>query len=97
MIIWGFRQTQKILGATIAYLCERCHNTNPFQILKVTSWFTLFFIPIIPYRTEYFIMCPICSYGYGIPKQQALDIVRQVMEQNGQKNLASQNDDAPGE
>ena len=27
------------------------------------TWFTLFFIPVIPYEIKFFLTCPICQYG----------------------------------
>ena len=38
--------------------------------MRLTSWFTLFFIPLIPLKSEYFISCPICEYGFKIDKHE---------------------------
>ena len=52
-IIWGFRDLAKELG-TVDYLhCSRCNNDSNWRLRKTTSWFTLFFIPIIPFRRVY--------------------------------------------
>jgi len=30
------------------------------------TWFTLFFIPCVPYETKYWVGCPHCKYGYEV-------------------------------
>jgi len=29
----------------------------------ISTWFTLFFIPVFPYENKYFLSCPVCSFG----------------------------------
>jgi len=40
---------------------------------KVTSWFTFFFIPVIPYRTVYLLVCPICGQAEQLEKDVFLE------------------------
>ncbi len=71
-IIFGFgRRTMRVLGFTAARLCGNCHNTSPWKVMKVTRWFTLFFIPIIPYSSKYLAVCPTCSRGVLVDAQAA--------------------------
>jgi len=74
-LIFGWRKATKKLGDAAVYACPHCNNINMFKVWKVTSWFTLFFIPTIPYNNEYFFLCSICQYGQLISKVQALEIV----------------------
>jgi predicted RNA-binding Zn-ribbon protein involved in translation (DUF1610 family) len=74
-IIFGWRNISKKLGDAEVYRCNHCNNIQMFEVWKVTSWFTLFFIPTIPYRAEYFFLCPICHNGQIINKAQALGII----------------------
>jgi hypothetical protein len=68
-IIFSFgHRTVKSFGSLSNQLCDHCHNTINKDILKVTTWFTLFFIPIIPYRIEYMIVCQICRSALKISK-----------------------------
>ena len=46
--------------------CFHCNNDSRWILSKVTSKVSLFFIPLIPYKTEYFIYCPICKEGLKI-------------------------------
>lgn len=70
-ILWGTKQTQKQLAAGNEYMCPRCNNVNRWPVLQYTTWFTLFFIPLIPLRKKYYEMCPICRAGREMKKDQA--------------------------
>lgn len=68
-IIWGFGyKTVKSFGTVAERPCENCKNRVNDEILKVTTWFTLFFIPILPYRKEFLLVCPICRNALKISK-----------------------------
>ena len=71
LILWGFgHKTTKILGVLPESLCGRCNNRTARKIMKLTSWFTLFFIPIIPYRRQYLLVCPICGQAQPLTKAE---------------------------
>ena len=55
--------------------CSHCYNDCDYQLVKVTGWFTLFFIPIFPFKVNYFLMCSICNYGNKITKKVALELL----------------------
>lgn len=59
---WG-RQTRKNYGIVTKLHCSHCNNDDYWQLLKSTSWFSLFFIPMIPYSSQKFLICPVCQYG----------------------------------
>ena len=80
-IIWGSKYFTKVIGETVTrYRCSNCNNANPFQIIKQSKWFTIFFIPIFPYSTKYLELCPICGRGSVVTKQYALDTVQAFHE-----------------
>ncbi|NLK86597.1 MAG: zinc-ribbon domain-containing protein [Clostridiaceae bacterium] len=66
---WG-RQTLKSFGPVLKYHCDHCHNEKHWVLYCKRTWFTLFFIPIIPYSTEYLMLCPICKYGVKLEKDK---------------------------
>lgn len=71
MIIFGWgRQTLTQIGIVYKNLCSHCHNEEYWILTRIRTWFTLFFIPIIPYSTEYFLSCPICKYGITLNNEQ---------------------------
>ncbi len=50
--------------------CNNCNNESRWMVSKATRWFTLFFIPVFPYKTEYITYCPICKSGFKITKEE---------------------------
>lgn len=86
-IIWGFgKQTIKNYGTTDACNCSHCNNNVHMGLLKITKWFTLFFIPIIPYSTKYVSACPICSMTEELTKEEFFDIVEGGSATTGKKS-----------
>ncbi len=77
--VFGFgKQTVKDYGQTPEQYCGRCHNQSLRRLAKVTSWFTLFFIPVIPYRSRYMLVCPVCGNAQELPKEEFEEIVRSL-------------------
>ena len=65
MIIFGNSHKNKRVGYTYdQYTCGHCNNTNNWSLVRYSSWFTLFFIPIFPYRLKEMFICPICDRGF---------------------------------
>jgi len=71
MIIWGWgKTTKKYFGQVFERLCTYCHRTEDWQLCIVRTWFTLFFIPLIPYRTLYCVVCPSCGSYCELKKEE---------------------------
>lgn len=77
-IIWGFRETEKELGNVDYLHCNTCNNDSIWRLKKITSWFTLFFIPLIPYHRKYHVYCPVCHWAAKVPSEEA----KRIMEKN---------------
>jgi hypothetical protein len=41
--------------------CVWCSSHVFYHLILVRTWFTYFFIPIVPYHKEYRVVCPICD------------------------------------
>jgi len=83
-IIWGFgKKTVKSYGLMPLRNCMRCSNATQYEVLKVTTWFTLFFIPIIPYRVERFLVCPICRAAQAVTKED-FERILDMLQNGGQ-------------
>ena len=68
MIIFGFgRTTFKDCGPDIPVMCERCRNDVSYHFIERKKWFTLFFIPILPYSSSKLVICPVCSNAVEMP------------------------------
>ena len=57
---WGHRTTNDF-GPTLALNCPNCKNDSWWHLVSYKTWFTLFFIPVIPYESEHLLLCEICS------------------------------------
>ncbi|HTX87150.1 MAG TPA: zinc-ribbon domain-containing protein [Candidatus Nanoarchaeia archaeon] len=66
---WG-RQTTWKVGPVFRQLCNHCKNDEYWILIRRTTWFTFFFIPIIPYKTQWWLICPICQYGLKLEAEQ---------------------------
>ncbi len=75
---WG-KTTEKDFGEVLPLNCSNCKNTVMYRLLRIRKWFTLFFIPIIPYRTKHYLMCPICSRGLEL-KGEKIDNAKKFHE-----------------
>ena len=66
-IIFGTKTEQKNLGIKKEMEeCVRCKQSVFHNIIKQSNYFTLFWIPIFPYKEEYLEVCSTC--GYAIKK-----------------------------
>lgn len=59
---WG-RRTQKDHGPTLPITCPNCKNQTYWRYKHFRTWFTLFFIPVIPYQSDHYLLCDICKQG----------------------------------
>lgn len=71
MIIFGWGHvTKKLYGPTMAIRCPTCNNDTWLQLYRYRKWFTLFFIPVIPYSSAHFLSCSVCSQGVELSDEQ---------------------------
>jgi hypothetical protein len=68
LTIIGFgKVTTDDLGETgVEQQCVWCSVGVFYHLILVRTWFTYFFIPLIPYRSEYRVECPACFCGVNI-------------------------------
>jgi len=48
--------------------CNHCHNTSSWHLVKHQTRVSFFFIPLIPIKSRYYYLCPICQHGDEISK-----------------------------
>ena len=71
MIIFGWgHQKIKDYGPTIKRRCDHCNNEDYWNLTSISTWFTLFFIPVFPYSVKRFLTCPVCTYGFRLEGEQ---------------------------
>lgn len=66
---WG-RTTTKRFGPVFENFCSNCNSKEYWELCKITVWFTIFFIPLIPYEIKYFLLCPVCECGIKLDRQK---------------------------
>ncbi|KAJ7074267.1 hypothetical protein C8F01DRAFT_14739 [Mycena amicta] len=60
-ILCGCQQNLKPEGDPTARICPNCHNASVFSAKK-TEWFTLFFVPLVPFSSKHVWLCHICRW-----------------------------------
>jgi hypothetical protein len=71
VIIFGYRGgKRKDLGEALPIRCPQCNNSVFYRYMSVTSWFSLFFIPVIPLKRRDYLVCPICTRALVLRKDQ---------------------------
>jgi hypothetical protein len=76
-ILFGIRRRAQRLG-TVLQLCSRCHASAAQSVIRVRTFFTLFFVPLIPLGSKYRATCTMCGSTVSIPKEQASQLVASV-------------------
>jgi hypothetical protein len=59
--IFGWNKKSATRGAVVESRCHHCRNHVSWHHFKITDWLELFFIPLIPFRSEHFLACGICG------------------------------------
>ena len=59
----GVRRKEKTIGQ-VERPCSKCARPTVHTALELKSWFTLFFIPVIPFGTTYLTRCNFCGTKY---------------------------------
>lgn len=49
--------------------------------MRASEWFTLFFVPVFPYKIESYLICPICEYGFKLDGEK-FEQLRPMAEAN---------------
>lgn len=58
--------------------CFRCHNNSRWIIQKQQQFISLFFLPIIPIKTEYLKYCPVCGNTKWLEKQEFEQLIKKA-------------------
>lgn len=76
MIIFGWgHRTLKKYGTIQSKTCVHCYQNRDIDLIKITIWFTLFFIPVIPISRRYLLMCLSCKGIEELDKETFFEYV----------------------
>jgi Protein of unknown function (DUF2510)/zinc-ribbon family len=68
IIIFGLRRLRKGLGP-VMLRCANC-GASPLVLFRISTWFALFFIPMIPISFKHYTACPNCRRIEDVSKVQ---------------------------
>jgi hypothetical protein len=72
--IFGIRRKASRL-ATVFFVCTLCHTPAAQAVTRVRTFFTLFFVPLIPLGSSYRTTCTFCGRSVKITKDGADQLV----------------------
>lgn len=75
-IISGTKHFKSVRGHVRATeCCPNCQQDMNWEVVRAISFFTFFFIPLIPYAVRYYLSCPHCVASYKIKKKKAMELM----------------------
>jgi len=83
LIIVGHNfQTKKDYGPTLPTQCPHCHNDTFYSFMHIKLWITLYFIPVLPYVSDFHLQCRICGYGRKLAGEE-IEIAKKLNKATG--------------
>jgi len=71
MVIFGFGPgSPEDLGEVALCVCPNCHNQVFLHHVRSKKSVRLYFVPVVPYGTDDYLVCPVCSRGLQITGAQ---------------------------
>jgi len=71
MVIFGWGpDKQEDLGEVAPCVCPNCHNQVLLHHVRSKKSVRLYFVPVVPYGTDDYLVCPVCSRGLQISGAQ---------------------------
>jgi len=70
-VIFGFGRDQADdQGEVAPGVCPNCHNQVFLHHVRSKKHVSLYFVPVVPYGTEDYLVCPVCSRGLQLSSAQ---------------------------
>jgi hypothetical protein len=83
VVIFGFGPgKQEDLGEVVLGVCPNCHNQVFLHHVRSKKSVRLYFVPVVPYGTDDYLVCPVCSRGLQLSNAQ-LPHVRSMSHATG--------------
>jgi hypothetical protein len=71
VVIFGFGEGKhEDLGEVAPAVCPNCHNQVFIHHVRSKKSVRLYFVPVVPYGTNDYLVCPICSWGLQVSQAQ---------------------------
>lgn len=69
-LLFGTRASESVLSI-VTFICAFCGQNVAQRVIKSVTKFTLFFVPLFPVSTRYFVECSNCGGRTNLTKAQA--------------------------
>jgi hypothetical protein len=67
VLVFGFGPgSPEDQGEVAPYVCPNCHNQVFLHHVRSKKSVRLYFVPVVPYGTDDYLVCPVCSRGLQI-------------------------------
>jgi len=71
VLIFGFGPGKaEDLGEVAPITCPNCHNEVFLHHVRSKKSIRLYFVPVVPYGTDEYLLCPVCTNGLQISEAQ---------------------------
>ena len=71
VVIFGFGAGKgEDQGEVVACVCPNCHNQVFLHHVRSKKSVRLYFVPVVPYGTDDYLVCPVCSRGMQLSHPQ---------------------------
>src|SRR5213594_2463410 len=71
VVIFGFGPgKQEDLGEAVQTVCPNSHNQVVLHHVRSKKTVRLYFVPVVPYGTDDYLVCPVCSRGLQVSDTQ---------------------------
>ena len=71
VVIFGFGAgSPEDQGEVAPWVCPNCHNQVFLHHVRSKKSVRLYFVPVVPYGTDDYLVCPVCSRGLQITDAQ---------------------------
>ena len=72
LLIFGLRTKASLLGV-VTLACGVCGQSGPMRLVRESTRFSLFFVPLIPVRTKHVAECanPYCGARFPVDADEA--------------------------
>lgn len=70
ILIFGTRASESLM-VIVTFVCNYCRQEVPQEVYKRVNRFALFFIPLFPVSTRYYVRCSNCGGTTALTREQA--------------------------
>jgi len=87
IILFGWTKKGKRERALLDTHCYQCKRQTTWDWYRLTEWVTGFFIPLLPIKSEHFLVCSACKDQLALQTDEArgIKILKQLPKEESQQ------------